>query len=71
MFVYGLHMELHDRIRFTNQLPFGSRISNEEVSLKDFFTRIFQIPRPRDHRQISGITTATRIRTDGCLEVHQ
>jgi hypothetical protein len=62
---------LHDRIQFTGQLPFGSRISNKEVSLKDFFTRIFLIPRPRNCRQISGITTATRSRTDGCSEVHQ
>jgi hypothetical protein len=59
VFVYGLHRELHDRIRFTDQLPFRSRISDEEVSLKAFFTRIFQILPPRDCRQISGITTAT------------
>jgi hypothetical protein len=59
MFVYGLHRELHDRIQFTDQLPFGSRISDKEVSLKAFFTRIFWIPRPRDCQQISGITTTT------------
>jgi hypothetical protein len=63
MFVYGLHRELHDRIQFTSQLPFRSRISDKEVSLKAFFTRIFWIPRPRDCQQISGITTATRTRT--------
>jgi hypothetical protein len=60
VFVYGLHRELHDQIQFIGQLPFRSRISNKEVSLKVFLTRIFQIPRPRDCRQISGITTATR-----------
>jgi hypothetical protein len=54
VFVYGLHRELHDQIQFTGQLPFGSRISDKEVSLKTFFTRIFQIPRPRDCRQILG-----------------
>jgi hypothetical protein len=71
MFVYGVHRELHDWIRFTGQLPFGSRISDKEVSLKAFFTRIFWISRLRDSPQISGITTATRTHTDGCLEVHQ
>jgi hypothetical protein len=71
VFVYGLHRKLHDRIRFTAQLPFGSRISDKEVSIKAFFTRIFQIPHPRDCRQISGITTTTRTHTDGCPEVHQ
>jgi hypothetical protein len=44
MFVYGLHKELYDRIQFTGQLPFESRISDKEVSLKAFLTRIFQIP---------------------------
>jgi hypothetical protein len=43
VFVYGLHKELHDQIRFTGQLPFRSRISDKEVSLKAFFTRIFWI----------------------------
>jgi hypothetical protein len=43
VFVYGLHRELHDRIQFTGQLPFRSRISDKEVSLKAFFTRIFWI----------------------------
>jgi hypothetical protein len=38
---------------------------------KAFFTSIFWIPHPRDYRQISGITTATRTRIDGCPEVHQ
>jgi hypothetical protein len=71
MFVYGLHRELHDRIRCTCQLPFGSRISDKEVSLKAFFTRVFQITRLRDCQQISGITTTTRTRTNGCLEMHQ
>jgi hypothetical protein len=55
VFVYGLHRELHDRIRFTGQLPFGSRISDNEVSLKAFLTRIFRIPHSRDCRLISGI----------------
>jgi hypothetical protein len=64
-------MELHDRIRFTGQLPFESRISAQEVLLKAFFTRIFQIPCLRDYKQISGITTATQTRTDGCPEVNQ
>jgi hypothetical protein len=64
-------MELHDWIRFTGQLPFGSRISDKEVSLKAFFTMIFRIPRPRDCQQISGITTTTRNRTDGCPELHK
>jgi hypothetical protein len=71
VFVYGLHWELHDQIRFTDQLPFGSRISDKEVSLKAFFTRIFQIPRLRDCRQILGITTTTWTRTDGYPDVHQ
>jgi hypothetical protein len=62
---YGLHRELHDRIQFTGQLPFGSRISDTEVSLNAFLTRIFRIPRPRDCRQISRITTAIRTHTDG------
>jgi hypothetical protein len=66
VFVYGFHRQFHDRIRFTGQLPFGSRISDKEVSLKVFFTRIFRIPRSRDCRQISGITTTTQTRTDGC-----
>jgi hypothetical protein len=39
---------LHDRIGFTMQLPFRSRISDKEVSLKDFFTRTFRITCPRD-----------------------
>jgi hypothetical protein len=68
VFVYDLHRELHDQIQFTDQLPFGSRISEKEVS---FFTRIFYIPRPTDCRQISGITIAAQTRTDGCPEVHQ
>jgi hypothetical protein len=38
---YGLHRELHDQIQFTRQLPFRSRISGKEVSLKAFFTMIF------------------------------
>jgi hypothetical protein len=67
VFVYGLHRELQDQIRFTGQLPFGSRIADKDVSIKAFFFKIFQIPR----RQISGITTTTRTRTDGCPEVHQ
>jgi hypothetical protein len=71
VFIYGLHRELHDRIQFTGQLPFGSRISDKEVSIKAFFTRIFRIPRPRDCRQILGITTATRTRVDGFPKVHQ
>jgi hypothetical protein len=71
MFVYGLPRELHDQIQFTSQLPFGSRISDKEVSLKAFFTRIFWIPRLRDCQQISGTITATRTHTDGCPEVHQ
>jgi hypothetical protein len=71
MFIYGLHRELHDRIRFTGQLTFESRISDKEVSLKAFFTKIFWIPHLRDCRQILGIPTATRTRTDGCPEVHQ
>jgi hypothetical protein len=71
VFVYGLHRELHDQIRFTVQLLFRPRISYKEVLIKTFFTRIFQIPHLRDCRQILGITTATRTRTDGCLEVHQ
>jgi hypothetical protein len=44
---------------------------NKHFWLKAFFTRTFWIPRLRDYQQISGITTATRIRTDGCPEVHQ
>jgi hypothetical protein len=71
VFIYGLHWELHDQIRFIGQLPFGSRIFNKEVSLKAFFTNIFRIPRLRDCEQISGITTATQTRIDGCPEVHQ
>jgi hypothetical protein len=47
VFVYGLHRKFHDRIRFTGQLPFRSKISDKEVSLKAFFTRIFRIPRLR------------------------
>jgi hypothetical protein len=35
---------LHDRIQFTDQLPFRSRISDKEVLLKAFFTRIFRTP---------------------------
>jgi hypothetical protein len=62
---YSLHGELHDRIRFTGQLPFGSRISDKEVSIKAFFTRIFRIPCPRDCQHISGFATATRTRIDG------
>jgi hypothetical protein len=71
MFVYGLHRELHDRIRFTGQLPFGSKISGKEVTLKAFFTRIFWIQHLRDCREILGITTTTQTRTDGCPKVHQ
>jgi hypothetical protein len=33
VFVYGLHRELHDQIRFTGQLPFESRIFDREVGL--------------------------------------
>jgi hypothetical protein len=68
VFVYGLHRELHDRIRFTGQQPFGCRIPNKEVSIKAFFTRTFHNPCPRDCRQISVITTTTRTRTDGYPE---
>jgi hypothetical protein len=71
MFVYGLHRELHDWIQFTDQLPFGSRISDKEVSLKAFFIRIFWIPRPRECQQISGITTTTQTLNDGCPDVHK
>jgi hypothetical protein len=67
MFVYGLHRELHDRIRFTGQLPFGSRIPDTEVSLKAFHTRIFRIPRLRDCQQISGITTTTLMADRRCI----
>jgi hypothetical protein len=44
--------------------------SNPESLIRKFWiiTRIFWIPRPRDCRQISGITTATQTRTDGCPE---
>jgi hypothetical protein len=49
----------------------GSRISDMEVSLKAFFTRIFRIPCPRNCRQISGITTTTWTYTHGCPEMHQ
>jgi hypothetical protein len=42
-----------------------------EVLLKAFFTKIFRIPRLRDCREISGITTTTQTHADGCLEVHQ
>jgi hypothetical protein len=45
MFVYDLHREFHDQIQFIGQLPIESRISDKEVSLKAFFTRIFRIPR--------------------------
>jgi hypothetical protein len=48
VFVYGLHRQLHDQIRFTSQLPFGSGISDKEVSLMALFTRIFWIPPPHE-----------------------
>jgi hypothetical protein len=70
VFVYGLHKELHDRIQFTGQLPFRSRIYDKKVSLKAFFTMIFRIPCLRDCRQISGITTTTRTHTDGFTHGH-
>jgi hypothetical protein len=57
VFVYGLHRELHDQIQFTGQLPFRSKIPDKKDSIKAFFTRIFRIPRLRDCRQISLITT--------------
>jgi hypothetical protein len=70
VFVYGLHRELHDRFQVIGKLPFGSRISDKEVLLKVFFTKIFWIPHLSNCRQISRITTTTQTCTDGCLEVH-